>query len=938
MNHRPSSIGFAVIARLLCPLFGLAALAPSGKAAEFFSDLKFEVRSVPGQNGQPDSHTSSLSWNNPGRNSYYVQVSTDMEHWTTIHHGWAASDDVTILPVLTTTPDLLPPPPKPTRTVSLRPSTAGWHAAWIDLLDGSPVPVVQPLATPPDPRCPLLFTAETPTHRLIFTCIPPPDDTPLPPPIWTDIPPLTSLHPTLQATCAAIVSALSQPPPTDDTGSPLLLPASDPNAGRHFNRVEYRLDSDFDGLPDSEELGLPDASGNPSSFPFRTDPFDPDTDRDGFSDLIEKMEGTSPLDATSQPPPLPEPVLEVRYRSGEFHWFDDSDGHHPYEEGHGVFSTHRFPEPSNTDIYHDVHYATFPDGPDTLLEALTQQEPFEPRKTLLPAQLAIVYPVGGDALARFDLDSSGLGPLGAPWAGEWDIHRLQDARLWLKTSPPSTQPITRTLHFLTTGRYNQIAGLDQTGEPMPPTIVSHTFTIPPQTPTDQAAGAYSEPLDLHAVIPFNDSMQDGLEHTTVTRLLPVEVKSMDRYLAGSLPQSTIDALGGDSKFGLVFRNTASGEEYRFNKISEAHVYDNPLMSSPDAEDKFLSNSEISAWANGPNSSTKELTQEVVFYRQDGSLHFRGLFDEAGQIEIGLLKDGTEVGKITHTLTPDPDIGHLLETVDGILAGTWDDPGGIILAAMQQGVSGDELEALRNAANQAAAASFGDQSDAGGFTGFLRRNLTIKVNIPAWQACKDKFVNGVRKAGEATARAIKVVAFTGKGFAEGAWMGVKDDATSLVELGKMIVNPAETAKTFYEGFKVLIDLDMEGWKNVGKTLVKSFLEKGDEGAGEWAEPNNLDVAAYLVGFTAGFITEQIVVTYVTAGIVKAGNIGAKIGQFLRRAASGLATALEGAAQAVRTLMMKSKNSLFRRFSQDVLSAEDVKTLKRVLQELELACPL
>jgi hypothetical protein len=38
------------------------------------------------------------------------------------------------------------------------------------------------------------------------------------------------------------------------------------------------------------------------------------------------------------------------------------------------------------------------------------------------------------------------------------------------------------------------------------------------------------------------------------------------------------------------------------------------------------------------------------------------------------------------------------------------------------------------------------------------------------------------------------------------------------------------------------------------------------------------------------------------------------------------------------MMKSKNSLFRRFSQDVLSADDVKALKRMLQELELACPL
>jgi hypothetical protein len=364
---------------------------------------------------------------------------------------------------------------------------------------------------------------------------------------------------------------------------------------------------------------------------------------------------------------------------------------------------------------------------------------------------------------------------------------------------------------------------------------------------------------------------------------------------------------------------------------------------------FVSNSEISAWAavgsgdlignysSGIDLAVKELTQEVVFYRQDGSLHFRSLFDEAGQIEIGLLKDGAEVGKITHTLTPDPDIGNLLETVDSILAGTWDDPGGIILAAMQQGVSGDDLEALRIAASQTAS-SPGSQSDAGGFTGFLRRNLTIKVNIPVWTAMKDNFVSGVRKAGEVTARAIKNAAFGGKGFCEGAWMGVKDDASSLVDLGKMILNPAETAKTFYEGFKVLMKLDKEGWKNVGKTLVTSFLEKGEEGVGEWAEPNVPDVAAYLAGFTVGFIAEQVVVTYVTAGIVKAGNIGAKIGKFISDAAKGIPALLKTAAQAVRTLAMKAKNSLFRRFSQDVSSFEDVKTLKRLLQELELACPL
>ena len=168
------------------------------------------------------------------------------------------------------------------------------------------------------------------------------------------------------------------------------------------------------------------------------------------------------------------------------------------------------------------------------------------------------------------------------------------------------------------------------------------------------------------------------------------------------------------------------------------------------------------------------------------------------------------------------------------------------------------------------------------------------------------------------------------------MGVKDDVTSLVEFGKMVANPAETAKTFYEGFKVLMKLDAEGWKNVGKTLVKSFLETGQDGVDDWVEPNNLDVAAYLVGYSGGFITEQIAVTYATAGILKAGNIGAKIGGFVRGASKGLVQALETSASAVKKNAMKIKNSVFRRFSQDILSEEQVRIFKKLLEELQVDC--
>lgn len=80
---------------------------------------------------------------------------------------------------------------------------------------------------------------------------------------------------------------------------------------------------------------------------------------------------------------------------------------------------------------------------------------------------------------------------------------------------------------------------------------------------------------------------------------------------------------------------------------------------------------------------------------------------------------------------------------------------------------------------------------------------------------------------------------------------------------------------------------------------------------------------------------------TAGILKAGNVGAQIGKFLRDAAKGLGTALARATDAAKLTYqqaLKAKNAIFRRFSQDVLSTEDVKKFKRMIHEMSLICPV
>lgn len=434
---------------------------------------------------------------------------------------------------------------------------------------------------------------------------------------------------------------------------------------------------------------------------------------------------------------------------------------------------------------------------------------------------------------------------------------------------------------------------------------------------ETTSGNFGSPVDISENTGFV-LIDDGAQ--TQRLLIPMELNSMDRFLAGSISQEIIDGFGGNSKFGLIFRHRTTGETYTFNVISEAYVYEDPFGSGPDAEDKFLSNSEIAMGSNGQLGS-QQISQDVVFYRHGGKLHFRALFDEDGEVEIGVVVDGNEIGKADWTLQSDFELGHLAETIDTILSGTWGSPA-------PQGRS------MRAGGGGVAASSMVPGSSFPGY--FAARGLTIKVLMPAWDSLKTKFVDGARKAGAAIDRAIQMAAFGGKGFCEGAWMGVKDDAESLVELGKMILNPVETAKTFYEGFKVLMKLDREGWKNVGKTLVKSFLETGEKGVDEWTEPNDLDVAAYLVGYTSGFITEQIAVSYITAGVLKAGNIGAKIGAFIRNAAKSVFQPLAEAGNLVTKQAMMIKNSIFRRFSQDVLSEDDVRKFKVLLEELQVDC--
>ena len=113
-----------------------------------YADIEFHAEAEP-QTDPAGGSVVLLYWSNPGRNSYRVQSSDDLETWATVLEGYSFADDQSFVPVYIAAPSVGVAPPKPLRTVSLRETTTGWFASWVDVVNDDPVWCLQPLAVPP---------------------------------------------------------------------------------------------------------------------------------------------------------------------------------------------------------------------------------------------------------------------------------------------------------------------------------------------------------------------------------------------------------------------------------------------------------------------------------------------------------------------------------------------------------------------------------------------------------------------------------------------------------------------------------------------------------------------------------------------------------------------------------------------------------------------
>lgn len=216
-------------------------------------------------------------------------------------------------------------------------------------------------------------------------------------------------------------------------------------------------------------------------------------------------------------------------------------------------------------------------------------------------------------------------------------------------------------------------------------------------------------------------------------------------------------------------------------------------------------------------------------------------------------------------------------------------------------------------------------------------MTIKVMMPVWNYTDECFFDGtmVSSDGNETLVAmLKLVTATAKGFAEGAWSGLKSDVEGIVQMAedfhKLITNPAEMARSLKESFKALLGLTLNQWLEIPKTLFNSFLEKAEKSI-PWESPTAGDILAYLVGFSGGYVVQQISMTLI-AGAAAAGRFGTQIATIIRKirtttnAAQNLVFNLGG--DAVAAVSRKAKGAMFRWQSQYVSDVHGMRALRKI----------
>jgi hypothetical protein len=418
------------------------------------------------------------------------------------------------------------------------------------------------------------------------------------------------------------------------------------------------------------------------------------------------------------------------------------------------------------------------------------------------------------------------------------------------------------------------------------------------------------------------------EEKTV-ELVPVKINSLDRFVAGSIDLDTVENFfGGIDNFGVLFVGKNTDQTYGESSLAEAYIHEEDYLNSEGEAAQSLASLEEKSWK-----------QDVIYYKKDGKLHFMTTVDQIDDFEIKLFKEGEEQATIDYQLTGIPEVSDFIDELDRAFGQMPFANNGVIprqYIAEATGPDYDDYFAEERTGTDPPAlmAARGMAALSNPFDPVEWRNLTSRCMVALFEELEKKTPIVAGKVAQGGEILVKQTVGYATGYLRGFWGGLKSDWEGIVELKNLLIHPIDTSCSIYEGFKAMLGLSFEKWKEISKHMLDSMMDNAKEALPWDYQGDNIadqvGLIAHINGYATGFVSEQALMVYLGAGAVS------KIGQTVKvivNASKAGRLAVELAAKglnASRNLARRTKTSAQKYWSQFADSESD---LARIAANME-----
>ena len=424
-------------------------------------------------------------------------------------------------------------------------------------------------------------------------------------------------------------------------------------------------------------------------------------------------------------------------------------------------------------------------------------------------------------------------------------------------------------------------------------------------------------------------------------LLPVELNNLDRFVKGSISESTLEMFGGLANAGIQIVGKNSGKTYGKPRLSEAFVHGTSTaeLNSDGEVAKFDQNQlDQKAWKS-----------DMIYSRKDGQIVFMTTIDTAEPCSVKFLKNGQVMASMDYDVKANADAAKLVDALYSTFKEAPFFNNGTIPAQYRTNSFGpvyddiplDELGGPPALALMAMASAAGfDPLNPEDY-----RNLVTRCMEAAFDELKKTVTLVAGSAGGPAGEAIvKYTCGYATGFVQGIWNGLKSDWEGVVELKNLLLHPIDTCNGIREGFKAMLGLNKDQWKQLGQQLFKSMMSSAEQNLpwdykGESAA-DQVGLVAYFSGYGTGFVAEQATMIYLGAGLVtkispviKGIMEANKLGQMAGKVTQAIGLVAGTPAKVLKALSRKSKSAVFNWWCRFARNEDDFARIARALEGLD-----